>query len=113
MRKRSPHVFLTPIYFSNWIGEWVAYFLSQWSLFEVLEFVGSFSILIAVIFYFAGAGDRLKQKHYQGFARHQLPHPHEFFAPMEALTAFDGDKNPELHALLAHASATANFLSPP
>ncbi|HET7884216.1 MAG TPA: hypothetical protein VFL55_25240 [Acetobacteraceae bacterium] len=55
----------------------------------------------------------LKQKHYQGFARHQLPHPHEFFAPMEALTAWDGDKNPDLHALLARASATANFLHPP
>jgi hypothetical protein len=55
----------------------------------------------------------LKRKHYQGFARHQVPHAHEFFAPMEALTAFDGDKNPDLHALLAHASAAANFLSPP
>lgn len=55
----------------------------------------------------------LKQKHYQGFARHQLPHAHEFFAPMEALTASDGDKNPDLHALLARASATANFLNPP
>jgi hypothetical protein len=55
----------------------------------------------------------LRQKHYQGFARHQLAHPHEFFAPMEALTASDGDKNPKLHALLARASVTANFLSPP
>ena len=55
----------------------------------------------------------LKRKHYQGFARHQLPHAHEYFAPMEALTAYDGDKNPDLQALLARASATANFLSPP
>jgi hypothetical protein len=55
----------------------------------------------------------LKRKHYQGFARHQLPHAHEFFAPMEALTAFDGDKNPELQALLARASGSANFLHPP
>ena len=55
----------------------------------------------------------LKQKHYQGFARHQLPHAHEYFAPMEALTAYDGDKNPDLQALLARASATANFLDPP
>jgi hypothetical protein len=42
----------------------------------------------------------LKRKHYQGFARHQLPQAHEFFAPMEALTAYDGDKNPDLHALI-------------
>jgi hypothetical protein len=55
----------------------------------------------------------LKQKHYQGFARHQLPHAHEFFAPMDALTAYDGDKNPDLQALLARATATANFLNPP
>jgi hypothetical protein len=55
----------------------------------------------------------LKQKHYQGFAHHQLPHAHEYFAPMEALTACDGDKNPDLRALLARASATANFLNPP
>jgi hypothetical protein len=32
---------------------------------------------------------------------------------MEALTAYDGDKNPDLRALLARASSTANFLSPP
>ena len=55
----------------------------------------------------------LKRDHYQGFARHQLPHAHEFFAPIEALTASDGDKNPALHALLARASAAANFLSLP
>ncbi len=55
----------------------------------------------------------LTQQHYQGFARHLLPHPHEFFAPMEALTACDGDKNPELQALLARASASANFLNLP
>jgi len=54
----------------------------------------------------------LTQKHYQGFARHQVPHAHEFFVPMEALTASDGDKNPDLQALLSHASAEANFLSP-
>jgi uncharacterized protein YjbI with pentapeptide repeats len=32
-----------------------------------LEYLGSFSILFAVIFYFAGASDRLKQKHYQAW----------------------------------------------
>jgi hypothetical protein len=55
----------------------------------------------------------LKPDHYAGFARHQLPHAHEYFAPMEALTAENSDQNPELRALLAHASATANFLTPP
>lgn len=55
----------------------------------------------------------LKPDHYAGFARHQLPHAHEYFAPMEALTAENSDQNPALRALLAHASSTANFLTPP
>jgi hypothetical protein len=55
----------------------------------------------------------LKQDHYAGFARHQLPHAHEYFVPMETLTAKDSEKNPDLQALLAQASATANFLRPP
>jgi uncharacterized protein YjbI with pentapeptide repeats len=47
--------------------DWLAYVLSQWSFLEVLEYLGSFSILIAVIFYFSESGDRLKQKHYQAW----------------------------------------------
>ncbi len=66
-RKSALHAYLVPLYYANWIGEWVAYSLGKWSVFEVLEYVGSFSILIAVIFYFADAGDRLKQKHYQAW----------------------------------------------
>jgi len=47
--------------------EWVAYALSNWRFLEVLEYLGSFGVLIAVIFYFAETGDRLKQKHYQAW----------------------------------------------
>ena len=47
--------------------EWLAYLLSRWSLLEVLDYLGSFSILIAVIFYFSESGDRTKQKHYQAW----------------------------------------------
>lgn len=47
--------------------DWMAYVLSHWSFLEVLEYLGSFSILIAVIFYFSESGDRLKQKHYQAW----------------------------------------------
>ena len=67
IRKNVLHDYLIPLYYANWIGEWVAYFLARWSIVEVLEYVGSFSILVAVIFYFADAGDRLKQKHYQAW----------------------------------------------
>jgi hypothetical protein len=56
-----------PLWAFEWFWEWVAYILSNWSFLEVLEYLGSFSILIAVIFYFSESGDRLKQKHYQAW----------------------------------------------
>lgn len=52
----------------------------------------------------------LTAEHYAGFARHQLPHGHEFFAPMDALIAEDSDRNPDLLALLHRASPVSNFL---
>jgi hypothetical protein len=55
----------------------------------------------------------LKQRHYLGFAESQVPHPHEYFVPMEALTAKDGHESPAMRALVARASATANFLTVP
>ena len=55
----------------------------------------------------------LKQPHYEGFARHQLPHPHEYFVPMDALTAKDAARDPALRALLAHACAAPNSLHAP
>jgi hypothetical protein len=51
----------------EWPFAWLAYALSRWSFLEVLEYLGSFSVLIAVIFYFSEGGDRLKQKHYQAW----------------------------------------------
>lgn len=47
--------------------EWLAYALNRWTFVEVLEYLSSFGVLIAIIFYFAEAGDRLKQKHYQAW----------------------------------------------
>ena len=63
-RSKAPRRYLVPFYYANWLGEWAAYVLGKSSIFEVLEYAGSFSILFAVIFYFAGTGDRLRQKHY-------------------------------------------------
>jgi len=40
----------------------VAYVLSNWSFLEVLEYLSSFGVLIAVVFYFSESGDRPKQK---------------------------------------------------
>jgi hypothetical protein len=51
----------------EWALSWVAWALGNWALIEVLDYLGSFSILFAVILYFSGSGDRLKQKHYQAW----------------------------------------------
>src|ERR1700761_6639094 len=56
-----------PLLAFEWVWQWVAYLLSRWSFLEVLEYLGSFSVLIAVIFYFSESGDRMKQKHYQAW----------------------------------------------
>ena len=56
-----------PFFATEYISDWAVYWLSNWSFLETLEYLSSLSVLIAVIFYFAGAGDRLKQKHYQAW----------------------------------------------
>jgi hypothetical protein len=61
------HRWATPLHRFDWTLRWLAHHLSHWALLEVLEYLGTFSVLIAVIFYFAEAGDRKKQKHYQAW----------------------------------------------
>jgi hypothetical protein len=58
---------LIPFIAFEWIWEWAAFGLSNWSFLEVLEYLGSFSVLIAVIFYFSESGNRIKQRHYQAW----------------------------------------------
>lgn len=52
----------------------------------------------------------LKRRHYEGFMQGQVAHAHEFFCPMEALTAEGGHEDPDMRALIARASAAANFM---
>ncbi len=66
-RKALPHWWMVPLHAVEYPFDWLAYFLSRWAFLETLEYLGSFSILIAVIFYFSESGDRLKQKHYQAW----------------------------------------------
>jgi hypothetical protein len=61
------HRWMVPFRAFEWFWEWVAYALSHWSFLEVLEYLGSFSVLIGVIFYFSESGDRIKQRHYQAW----------------------------------------------
>ena len=61
------HRWLVPVHTLNWFWEWLAHLLSNWVFLDVLEYLGRFTVLIAVIFYFAESGDRKKQKHYQAW----------------------------------------------
>jgi Pentapeptide repeats (8 copies) len=67
--RRAParHGWLMVLTGADWVWEWAAYFLSNWAFLEVLEYLGSFSILIGVIFWFAEAGERVQQRHYQAW----------------------------------------------
>lgn len=52
----------------------------------------------------------LKRHHYECFRQNHVAQAHEFFCPMDALTAEDGHEDPEMRALIARASAAANFM---
>src|SRR5579863_8232295 len=67
LRRRDAPPWLVPFIAFEWIWEWTAYALSRWSFLEVLEYLGTFSVLVAVIFYFSESGDRIKQRHYQAW----------------------------------------------
>jgi hypothetical protein len=54
----------------------------------------------------------LKARHYVSVARGQVSQPHEYFCPMDALTAEKGQEDPALAALIGRASAAANFMVP-
>ena len=67
IRSGMKHRWLLPLRRCEWMFEWAAYALSRWSFLEVLEYLGSLSILIGVIFYFSESGDRIQQRHYQAW----------------------------------------------
>src|SRR5215472_7281175 len=56
-----------PFWALEWLWEWMAYFLNNWTFLEVLEYMSTFSVLVAVIFYFSESGDRVKLRHYQAW----------------------------------------------
>ena len=67
LTKRVRRRWLVPFIAFEWIWDWAAYLLSNWSFLEVLDYLGRFSILVAVIFYFSESGNRIKQRHYQAW----------------------------------------------
>jgi hypothetical protein len=56
-----------PFHRVDWMLRLFAHHLGGWVLLEIFEYLGTFSVLIAVVFYYAEAGDRKKQKHYQAW----------------------------------------------
>jgi Pentapeptide repeats (8 copies) len=66
-RAQAKHPALVPFHWLEWFCRWLAYWLSGWALLEVLEYVGTLSILIAVISYFAESDLRTRQRHYQAW----------------------------------------------
>ncbi len=66
-KSRTRYRSLIPLIAIDWTWEWFAYLLSHWSFLEVLEYLGSFSVLIGVIFWFSESGARVEQRHYQAW----------------------------------------------
>jgi Pentapeptide repeats (8 copies) len=66
-RGRIPHLWALPFVMLEYGLDWIAYALSNWRFLEVLEYLSRFGVLVAVIFYFAESGDRVKQRHYQAW----------------------------------------------
>lgn len=66
-RARTQRSWLVPFIALEWIWEWLAFALSNWTFLEVLDYLETFSVLVAVIFYFSESGARVKQRHYQAW----------------------------------------------
>ena len=66
-RAQAKYVWLIPVFALEWGWRWIAYLLSGWAFLEVLEYLGTLSLLVAAISYFAESKDRIKQKHYQAW----------------------------------------------
>lgn len=64
LRARHRATWTLPFLKLEWCLQWIAWALGNWALLEVLEYLGTFSILIAVIFYFAESGRRTRMRHY-------------------------------------------------
>src|SRR5579864_1206214 len=66
-RKKQIPGWSIPFFALEWVWDWLAFLLSRWSFVEVLEYMGSLSILVAVFFYFHDSDNRIRQRHYQAW----------------------------------------------
>src|SRR5271170_5506418 len=68
IRSRHHATWTLPFHKLEWYLQWIAWALGNWALLEVLEYLSTFSVLVAVIFYFSESGDRTRQRHYAAWA---------------------------------------------
>src|SRR5215510_12342840 len=61
------HPWMVLLLIIEWPFQWIAFLLGNWAFLEILEYLGSFSVLVAVFFYFHDSGNRVKQRHYQAW----------------------------------------------
>jgi hypothetical protein len=66
-RARRHSEWAAPFFTLEWFWEWILWALGNWKFVAVLERLGSFSVLVAVIFYFAESGKRTLAGHYQAW----------------------------------------------
>ena len=66
-KKRIRHRWAKPFIWFEWLMERFVNRLHSWAFIDFLDLVARFSIIFAVIFYFAESGDRKKQKHFQAW----------------------------------------------
>ena len=67
VRANAKSRWLVPVLRLEWAFSWSAYLLSGWALLEVIEYLGTLSLLLAAISYFTESKDRIKQKDYQAW----------------------------------------------
>lgn len=65
--RAKKYPWMAPFFAIEWALMWIAYWLSGWAFLEVLEYLGTLSLLLAVVSYFSESGNRLKQKHYMAW----------------------------------------------
>lgn len=59
---RSP--WLLPFVKIEWCLEWAAGALGSWAFLDVVKYLSTFSLLVAVVLSFEESGDRTRQRHY-------------------------------------------------
>lgn len=66
-RQRTRFGWLLFFHKLEWYFSWASWALGNWAFLEVIESLSTFSVLVAVVFYFADSGNRIKQRHYQAW----------------------------------------------